>query len=208
MTVPKAVLLDVGNVLVTFDREMACKKLALLSAAAPEEIMQATFSDSSLDRRERGEVSAKEFFEEFRNRFSLNKKISFAAFRRLWGDIFRENHGIANTLEIIHEMDISMFLLSNIDEIQWEYVQRLPVIQKYFSNPERRILSFEVGARKPEEKIFLTAIARSGAHPSNILYIDDVRPYLDAFAAQGGKTCWYDCTQTGIEKCEDAIERF
>lgn len=55
--------------------------------------------------------------------------------------------------------------------------------------------SSEVGALKPEAKIYAVAAERAGRPPEEIMLIDDSRPNLAAAAKLGWNVIWFDDTQ-------------
>ena len=61
-------------------------------------------------------------------------------------------------------------LLSNVSRMHFDYVAKRFDIIKIFDD---LVLSFTVGAMKPERYIFEEAVKRSGSDKSEILYIDD-----------------------------------
>ena len=65
-------------------------------------------------------------------------------------------------------------------------------MQKYFSDPAQLNCSFLVNARKPEEKMYLSAVARAGVPISQIAYVDDVPEYIFAWRALGGFAVKFD----------------
>ena len=47
------------------------------------------------------------------------------------------------------------------------------------------VLSYEVGAMKPNRKIYDTAVARAGCEPGECFYTDDIAEYIEAARALG-----------------------
>lgn len=63
-----------------------------------------------------------------------------------------------------------LVLLSNVNRMHFEHVAKLFDIIKIFDD---LVLSFIVGAMKPEKSIFDEAVKKAGVDRSAILYIDD-----------------------------------
>ncbi len=60
--------------------------------------------------------------------------------------------------------------LSNTNELHWrERISGWPLTQLF----EQRLLSFELGAVKPDREIFETAVTRVGVEPERVLFLDD-----------------------------------
>jgi putative hydrolase of the HAD superfamily len=198
----KAIIFDFGNVLGIFDHMKACKRLAVYAkVATAEDIYTFAMAGVCHTNREIGKMSPKEFFVVASKRFQFDTRFSFEEFCDIWGDIFSpENNGIERLLETLVSKNMPIFVLSNTEELHWLYIGRLPVMQKYFSQPERQILSFQVGARKPDVTIFKAALERSGLRARDIVYLDDVSEYVDTFHGMGGQGINYNYRVDSIEK--------
>ena len=99
----------------------------------------------------------------------LNIKLSFNDFAAIWNDIFWEDEEsclIARRLK----QGYKLLLLSNINRMHFDHVAKKFDIMKIFDD---MVLSFVVGAMKPEKPIFEEAVKRAGVDRSAILYIDD-----------------------------------
>lgn len=199
----EAVIFDFGNVLGRFDHMKACKRLAgYTKTGTAEDIYAFAMTGSHHTNRETGKMSPKEFFEIASEHFQFGKNLSFGEFCDICGDVFSpDNNGIENVLEALSQNNVPIFVLSNTEEMHWRYIERLPVMQKFFSKPEQQILSFRVGARKPDRKIFEEALKRSRLSPEEIIYVDDILEYVDAFLGMSGQGIHYNCrVDSSIEK--------
>ena len=79
-------------------------------------------------------------------------------------------------------MKYRLFLLSNVNRLHFEYIEKKFDIIKIF---DELILSFVIGAVKPEAAIFEDVIRRSGGDKSGILYIDDREDLIKEATAMG-----------------------
>ena len=73
--------------------------------------------------------------------------------------------------------------LSNTDGASFNYNAR----NKDFSVFEYRFLSFLIGARKPNKKIYQYAIKKLNVRPGEILFIDDVKKNVEGAKKAGIK---------------------
>ena len=79
-------------------------------------------------------------------------------------------------------------------------------MQEFFADGTAHLLSFKVGARKPDPRMWGAvfdhyAIARFEA--DRILYIDDIGEYCTSFSREGVRTLQYNCLvgpTTALEK--------
>ena len=62
---PQFLYFDLGNVLLTFDAQIACRQVAELTGLAAQRVQDIIFASRLQWRYERGEVSSREFYEEF-----------------------------------------------------------------------------------------------------------------------------------------------
>ncbi|MCM2273149.1 MAG: HAD family phosphatase [candidate division Zixibacteria bacterium] len=116
-------------------------------------------------------------------------------------DAFRKAAGVEKDDVFLHEMFVSMFtpmpesleikrrlkpqyrlgMLSNNCEWERDMNGRLHLRDGF----DLVLMSYELGARKPEPKIFELLIDRAGARPEEIVFIDDTAAYGPAVEAAG-----------------------
>ncbi len=75
-----------------------------------------------------------------------------------------------------------LFLLSNVNRLHFEYIEQKFDIIKIF---DELILSFVIGAMKPERAIFEDVVKGAGGDKSKILYIDDREDLIKEATAMG-----------------------
>lgn len=172
----KAVLFDLGKVLLRFDFEPAFKRLARHSAKKPEQIKD-FFLYSELEvLYDGGRISSHEFYRKVKRGLGLS--IDYAGFRTIWNDIFTPVPGMAALVERLGR-NKRLVLISNTNRMHFEHIQdRYPVLRHF----QRHIVSYEEKVRKPDERIYRTAQAACRARPEEIFYIDD---RIDLTAAAG-----------------------
>lgn len=131
-------------------------------------------------------------------------RLSFEEFSEVYADIFSEVPGIEAIVSLVPEE--SRFLLSNTDPFHWEKIRLLPVIATYFGRSQKNIRSFDTGARKPEEAIFIEAIRKTGASLSEIVYVDDVSEYVGIFKKLGGTAFTFDAHKEPVTMLRSRLE--
>lgn len=72
-------------------------------------------------------------------------------------------------------------------------------ILKHF---QQRVLSYEVGSRKPELKIYRTALERCGLKPEEVVFIDDILEYVNAARSLGILGIYYQ----GFKRLEEKLK--
>ena len=193
----EVIIFDLGNTLIRFDHNISARKLANLFHIDSEKI-RALFFDSELTRAfEKGLISPRAFYSKVTE--FLNVKIPFRDFVAIWNDIFWEDKeacDIARQLKARYKL----FLLSNVNRLHFDYVADKFDIIKIF---DEVILSFAVGAIKPEKKIFEDAIRRAGMDRSKVLYIDDREDLIKEANSFGIESIRYE----GAEKLKAELEK-
>ncbi len=206
MSNKKVVVFDFGNVLAGFDHMKTCKVLEKFSPFSADEIYRLIFKSGIESQYDAGQISSLEFFQSVRSVVSSFDLLGYD-FKAIWGKIFTENPHATELLGRV-KSDAELYLLSNTNPIHWDYIRSLPVIYNYFSDKKRQVLSFQVGARKPSEKIFQEVLKRAKTDPKNILYIDDVSEYVRTFESFGVNGFVYNCQKDPISKLEAELSRF
>ena len=169
-----AIVFDLGNVLIPFDYSKAINKLNEVENGLGNRFYDFFKSNYNLHREfESGKFSEKEFINKMLS--IVDHKIDEKTFCKYYADIFSLNEDVISLLPIMKK-NYKLFLLSNTDSIHKKYGWEKYDFLKYF---DKLILSFEVGAVKPEEKIYREVEKVSGFTSSEHLFIDDIPEYVE-----------------------------
>lgn len=183
----EVILFDLGNVILPFNNYQIAEKLSRFSQRRefqdPREIFSYLFhlEKGLINDFDEGRVSPPDFFQSIKEYLGLS--ISFEEFIPIWTDIFIENQEVS---EIIRSLKgrWRLGLLSNTDPLHFTYIlSKFPIISTF----ERFILSYEVGFKKPDLRIFQRAIEWASADPEKILFIDDTKGHIEAALSLGMK---------------------
>jgi putative hydrolase of the HAD superfamily len=200
----KKVLFDFGNVLGFFDHSVSCAKLAPHSDFPdPDTFKELLFGDEH-EEFERGKISPQKFYECAVQKTGL--RISFDEFSHIYTNVFSSIPGIEEIIALVPEE--SRFILSNTDPLHWKQIERLPIIEHCFKNPEQIIRSFDVGVRKPEPGIFKEGIQRTGVPLSDIIYFDDIPEYVETFRKLGGHAVLFNARNESPEVLHRHLKEF
>jgi HAD superfamily hydrolase (TIGR01509 family) len=183
-------LFDIGRVLLDFHYE------ASLATLFSEEV---TDRESRLERLlerkddfEAGRVIEEEFIDWGIER--LGSSASPDLFRDAWRNIFTPNEPMWNVAERLHAAGHRLILFSNINSIHSPWIfTRFP----RFSLFHGAVMSFEVGALKPEPEIYEHAISTYDLNPSETRYIDDLPANIATGKAMGMRVWQYDIRNHG-----------
>jgi putative hydrolase of the HAD superfamily len=178
----KAVIFDLGNVLLDFDHRIAAERIAKFSSRNAEEIYGLFFDSELTGLFEEGKISPLQFF--VRVKKILKLKIDFAAFLPIWNEIFflSERNQAVYDLACRLKGRYALALLSNINSLHWEYLRKTFGVFDVF---ERFFLSYALGLRKPDQDIYLEVLRILGALPHQVFYVDDRKELVEASRAQG-----------------------
>lgn len=201
----KAIIFDLGRVLVDFDHMITCRALSKYSPYSPEEIYEKIFKSGTEREYDRG-LGFSKFFKKCKEAIGA-KNLSLKKFRNIWGNIFSENQDAFDVMEMI-KPDKDLFMLSNTNDAHWEYVRNLPMVRRFFSDKDKLLLSFVLGCRKPEEEIFLTAVQRADCEIGEILFLDDTEEFVRVFRELGGNAEIYNCSKDKKEKLVSIFNKY
>ena len=156
---PRMILFDLGNVLLTFDHKLSCRQMAQLAGVSEQQVQQVVFEDGLQQRFERGELTPHGFHEAFC--VQLHCQPEFDALMHASSAMFELHVAVVPIVAHLRAAGYRLGILSNTCQPHWEYVSRgrFAIIAKYF-NP--CVLSYQVGAMKPERRIFEVACQAAG----------------------------------------------
>ena len=169
----KTIISDLGNVIVYVDPHKITKSLAKYSNYDEKYIYD--FFNQSLARKgfDKGKISKEKFFRHFKD--NLNLKMSFNQFRKAWCACFDGlNKDMVKLLKKLKK-NYRLILLSNTDEIHFNYLKKKYKILNIFDDS---VLSYKVGYAKPNPMIFLKAIRKAKTSPKQIFFIDDIYSFV------------------------------
>lgn len=189
----RAIITDLGGVLVRFDHRIASRAFALLSGKPEQDVHALLYgSEHGYDR---GTVSSAEFHLWAAHRLGLST--SFEAFRKVWSDIFAPDPGVHDLFSRLKGR-YPIVLLSNTNEMHFRHlVEGFSVL----GLPDRFVLSYELGCAKPDPHIYRAAVQASGCPPEECVYIDDIPAYVEAASCQGLRGVWFH----GVEALREEL---
>lgn len=186
-----AVVFDLGNVLIPFDYSIIIKKLNEVENGLGESFYKKYQTDYYIHRQlETWELSTEKFLDIMME--WTNHKITKEIFCEIYSNIFTVNENVAALLPELKKK-YKLVLLSNTNYIHQKYGWEKYEFLKHF---DKLILSHEVGAIKPQEKIYRAVEEFTQLPSEEHIFIDDVLEYVE-----GAKNCGWDAVQfSGYEK--------
>lgn len=170
----RAVIFDLGNVLIDFDHNIAAGKIAQFCGKSRKQIYDFFFDSELTGTFEEGKISGADFFFKVKEKLDLN--LGYADFVLIWNEIFflspknRAVYDLAGKLADSYKIA----LLSNINELHFDYLKKRFAVFDIF---HALFLSFELKLKKPSPLIYKKSLDKLGVSAQEAFYTDD-RPEL------------------------------
>lgn len=195
----KLVLFDMGKVILDFDHHKISVRLAKISGLPLNVVHAAVFKTREEIAFEKGFMSPKAFFARLKRKLRL--KLSYKRFIPLWNDIFRPMPGMGALVTELRKKRRPLAMLSNTNKLHFDYVKsKYPVIGKF----DRYFLSYKLGLRKPDKRIYAAVLKLTGLEPREIIYFDDVPDFVRAASKMGYNAHLMESS----EKCGKALKGY
>jgi putative hydrolase of the HAD superfamily len=193
---PRFFYFDLGNVLLFFDHEIACRQMADVASVSVELVRAIVFQGDLQRRYELGEISTDEFYEHFcaasKTRPDQKRLVHAAA------AIFEPNAALEPIVAALRSRNHRVGILSNTCEAHWEYVAdgRFPFVRDGF---DVYALSYRMRSMKPDPAIYAQAAQMAGSAPAEIFFVDDRADNVAAGRDAGFDAVPYSDPQSLIE---------
>jgi len=181
----EAILFDLGNVILPFNHYQIAEKLSRVTQKKEFQDPQRIFSylfdpqEGFINDLDVGKISPPQFFQSLK--LNLDLSLSFDEFTPIWNDIFVEDQEVSQIILSLKGR-VRLGLLSNTDPLHFNYILlTFPIIKAF----DQWILSYEVGFKKPAIEIFQRAIEWASVEPKKILFIDDIKQYIEVAVSLG-----------------------
>lgn len=173
---PKFIYFDLGNVLLHFDHDIACRQMAALASTprveiTPQRVREVVFASNLNHEFEAGAITAEEFYRAFCEATQTSPDMAELAIAA--SDIFRANVQIKPLLGALLSARFPIGILSNTNIWHWQFITdgRYILFPSAF---DAIALSFELKAQKPDKAIYQKAAELAGYAPEEIFYVDDL----------------------------------
>ncbi|MEX1042789.1 MAG: HAD family phosphatase [Pirellulaceae bacterium] len=173
---------DLGKVLLDFDHRLACRQLADVLGTTEERVWEAVFVSQWQWKYERGELTTAELHSLLCETFEVEAELEAVA-----GAASRIFTPQAEVIELARRLAAEgrrLGVLSNTCACHWEHclAQYASFLEPLF---ERHVLSYKVGAMKPDPAIYQHAARQAEVSPERILLIDDRPENIEGASAAG-----------------------
>ncbi len=171
----RAIIFDIGRVLIRVDISRATSGLASGLSLTPEEVWSAIEKDPCWLDWQEGRISPRDWHLHVTKR--LGASLTFEQFTEVWNRALDPNPIQSESFLEKLSKKYRLALLSNTDSIHMtEEEARFP----FFRFFPVRIYSFRVGASKPDPVIYREALRACRVRAEEAVYIDDIGAYAEA----------------------------
>jgi len=177
----RALLVDLGGVIVDFDRTRSYRAIAHSAGLPFGEVRGRIESTDLRARYERGEMDDERFCREIVQLFPEAGAGLLDLLPEFWGDIFWPNMEIFEALRLLKEQGVVLVLLSNTNPLHFRQIER--DYPDLIALLDKTVVSYEERALKPELQIYTAALGwlhrEHRIPPSDALYVDDIEEYVE-----------------------------
>ena len=176
----KTLIFDLGKTIVPFDLQRGFQAISAFGNSGVEEIAARVRNTDLVRQFESGGIEPRDFVRAMNTHLGMD--VSFEQFSGAWTAIFLPETLIPEAfLAALHER-YRLLLLSNTNAIHFEMVAEAYPLLRHF---DEFILSYKVGAMKPDPAIYQAALEKAQCSPEECFFTDDIVEYVKAAKALG-----------------------
>src|SRR5260221_6518690 len=199
MTIPKAVVFDLGKVLVDFDYGIAAGRIAPLGRLLPDQVRSFIDQSPLLYQFETGLMTLPQFFSRICAETGFGGTLDeFTAF---FGDIFTPIPEMVELHRGLHEAGLPTYIFSNTNEIAVGHIRRrFP----FFADFSGYILSYRHQAMKPDARLYEAVERESRLQGADLLFLDDRPENIETGRKRGWQVILHEKPARTLEAVQAA----
>jgi epoxide hydrolase-like predicted phosphatase len=195
----KTIVFDLGNVLLSFDFQIAANQLSVHAQSDPDEIVYLINQSELLHQFERGELSAKQFYDQVGQACGYKKDLK--QFRLDFSNIFEEIQPMVDYFKQLKLNGYQVALFSNTNEMAKDFIQNK---FSFFNNFDAVFLSYKHGLMKPTPALYKRVESALGKSGKDLFFIDDRPENIDTAFKLG----WSGIIHTAPNKTINAANQW
>lgn len=197
----KAVITDIGNVLIYFDPMITCRGIAEYCGSSPNRIFEVLYSNglftkfetgnllsngeyAGKSREQRDELSSQKFFEAVKGQLNA-KELEYDTFYALWQNATGVNTELVNMYRGMQRAGYRIVALSDTNPLH---------VKQFMSDPRYRFLrgfnghvfSYQQGFTKPIPMLMNEACKRADCSIEECVYVDDKPEFVEEYSKYPG----------------------
>jgi epoxide hydrolase-like predicted phosphatase len=179
----QVIIFDLGNVIINISFDKIFEYWAQASGFAVKEIKQRFEFDDAYAQFERGSITPTTYRKYILQKLELH--LSDDEFDNGWNNLYLDAApGIAELLQDIKSR-FRLIALTNTNEIHAQrWKKKYAALLSHF---EKVFCSSEIGARKPEKKVYEIVLQYLGVDPPRVLFFDDSPKNVEVASTTGIK---------------------
>lgn len=179
-TRPKAVVFDLGKVLLDFDYGIALRRLLPRMRISPRQVKELVSRPTLLLDYEAGLFGTAEFFEKVRALTGYTGGLG--EFGAVFGDIFSEIGAMVELQAELRRRQVATYILSNTNELAIAAIRRrFP----FFAGFDGYVFSYEHRSMKPAPRLYQITEEMTGLRGPDLFYFDDRPENVQAARERG-----------------------
>ncbi|MCU0771483.1 MAG: HAD family phosphatase [Verrucomicrobia bacterium] len=194
MNAPKAVVFDLGKVLLDFDYSIAARRMAARSQVSPRHIQDFIDHSPLLVRYEKGQLTRQEFFQEVRGLTGYRGTLD--DFSRLFSDVFTPILPMIAFKERLSAAGIPTYIFSNTNDLA---ITHISASYPFYRGFDGYVLSYEHGFMKPEPELYERIEALTRCTGGEILYFDDRAENVQGGLQRGWRAVHHQAPDASVQ---------
>ena len=176
----KAILFDLGNVVIAFDFVLGYRRIEALSGIPAAEVRSRLIATDLYRRLESGLIQPETFAAQVQT--AVGFECEYRAFQEAWNAIFLPESLIPANFLAGLKRNYKLLIVSNTNAIHFEMLRNTyPILQTF----DGFVVSHEIGVMKPDPRYYEAALATAGCPAENCLFIDDLPDNVEGASLAG-----------------------
>jgi FMN phosphatase YigB (HAD superfamily) len=168
MRKPKAVVFDLGKVLVDFDYAIAARRILPRSTTSADRLQRLIAESPLFADYETGLLTTEQFFAAVKA--AIGFRGDLAEFGHYFADIFTPISPMVSLHEEVRTRGLPTYILSNTNELSARHISRSFPFYRRFTG---HVLSYEHRVMKPDSRLYEVLERLAGFNGMDLLYVDD-----------------------------------
>ena len=181
-TPPRAVIFDIGRVIIRVDLSLSMGKLGQRDGLTHLEVLRELEADSRWPDWQEGRMTPRDWYAHLAQKLQFS--YDFEQFCAIWNGVLAPGQILSDELFERLAKRYRLGLLSNTDPLHVAYFEANYSFVRHFP-AQTRIYSCRIGLSKPSPAIYHRALSTLQVVPEDALFIDDVLENVQAAANLG-----------------------
>lgn len=170
----RAILFDMGNVLIRFDRDYFITRLGI-TGQDKALLMREVFQSVEWVQMDHGTIREPEALERICERLPQRLHDAAGKLVSFWDRPILPIDGMPELVRELKEKGYRLYLLSNASLRQHDYWPRVPAWECF----DGKVISADEKVMKPDHQYYRIALERFGLKPEECFFVDDSPPNIE-----------------------------